>query len=170
MNNNKPKGIYMKTLNKLFKPVVIAVVAAALLAACKSMPLEEQIAVKEPGSWDFRVIGGVRDQYVRVFDGPGKVGWTIIEYGQKHPCNQGFQKAIKTAADGLVQYVIDPDSKSFACDVKTRYIFRTDVNGNPFEGWRTEIKDREKKEFRDMVNIVKYWDEKSEKPSYYLVK
>jgi hypothetical protein len=171
MNNNKPKGIYMKTLNKLFKPVAMAVVAAALLAACKSMPLEEQIAVKEPGSWDFAAKNAAGStEYIRIYDSPGKVGWFKFEYGQKHPCNQGFQKVIKTVAPGLVRYANDPDAKSFACSTKIAYVFRTDAQGSPYEGWVSEIQDREKSAFAELTYTVKYWDAKGLKPTYSLVK
>lgn len=65
------------------------------------------------------VSGGTN--YIRIYDSPGKVGWFKYEYGQKHPCNQGFQKVIKTVAPGLVQYANDPDAKSYACGTKIRY-------------------------------------------------
>jgi hypothetical protein len=163
--NNKQQGVFtMKTLTKLFRPLAMAVVAAALLAACRSMPLEEQIAVKEPGSWDFKSVSSER--YIRIYDNPEKVGSILYEYGQKHPCNQGFQKMLKTTSPGLVQYAVDPALKSFACDEKQRYIFRTDANGIPYEGWISGVKDKEKKEFREMTSVVKYWELNNIKPMY----
>ena len=94
----------------------------------------------------------------------------MYEYGQKSPCNQGFQKVIKTVAPGLVSYANDPNAKSFACDEKMRYVLRTDANGQPYEGWFNMINDREKKEFPLMAETVKYLDSEGIKPKYFLVK
>jgi hypothetical protein len=141
-----------------------------LLTACQQIPLEQQIAVKEPGSWDFRTDTAGGTEYIRIYDSPGKLGWFKYEYGQKSPCNQGFQKVIKTVAPGLVQYANDPDAKSFACNEKILYIFRTDANGQPYEGWVTGIKDREKKETPPLAYTVKYWESTGTKPKYFLIK
>lgn len=161
----------MKTSYKLILAACLAVPFAATLTGCASTTLEQQIAVKEPGSRDFKHVRiGGREQYIRIYDTPGKVGYFVFEFGQKHPCNQGFQKAIKTVAPGLVSYANDPDAKSFACDEKMRYVFRTDANGQPYEGWFNMINDREKKEFPWMVETVKYLDSETIKPKYFLVK
>lgn len=162
----------MKRSHKLILAACLAASLAATLSGCASTTLEQQIAVKEVGSWDFAVksvSGGTN--YIRIYDSPGKVGWFKYEYGQKHPCNQGFVKAVKTIAPGLVQYETDTDAKSFACDSKKRYIFRTDALGNPYEGFESfPIKDREKKEFPELIFSVKYWDSKGEAPKYFLVR
>ena len=161
----------MKTNFKTIAKALGAVAVVAMLAACASTTLEQQIAVKEIGSWDFKInlkAGGT--EYIRIYDALGKVGWFKYEYGQKHPCNQGFQKVIKTVAPGLVRYAIDPDVKSLACDEKLAYIFRTDALGVPYEGWFITIKDREKRELPELANLVKYWDSKDMKPNYFLVK
>jgi hypothetical protein len=171
MNNNKPKGISMKPAYKRILTACLAASLAATLSGCASTTLEQQIAVKEAGSWDFVIhTKAGQTKYIRIYDSPGKVGYFKYEYGQKHPCNQGFQKAIKTTAPGLVQYATDPDAKSFACDAKTRYVFRTDANGQPYEGWVNEVKDREKKEFMDLAAYVKYSDSTGFKPNYILMK
>lgn len=161
----------MKTSFKLVLAAALAGSLAATLSGCASTTLEQQIAVKEPGSWDFRLdkkSGGT--EYIRIYDTPDKVGWFKYEYGQKHPCNQGFQKVIKTVAPGLVRYALDPEAKSFACDEKLAYIFRTDAQGVPYEGWFSAIKDREKRELSELASQVKYWDSKGAKPNYFLVK
>ena len=163
----------MKTSYKLILAACLAASLAATLSGCASTTLEQQIAVKEPGSWDFAVFvpsrGGT--EYIRIYDAPGKVGWFKYEYGQKHPCKQGFIKAVKTTAPGLVQYVTDADAKSFACTSKKRYIFRTDTLGHPYEGWESiPIEDREEKEFTEIVGQVNYWDSNGIKPKYLLVK
>ena len=162
----------MKPSHKLILAAALAASLAATLSGCAGPTLEQQIAVKEPGSWDFRLdkkSGGT--EYIRIYDTPDKVGWFKYEYGQKHPCNQGFVKAVKTTAPGLVQYATDTDAKSFACSSKKRYIFRTDASGHPYEGWETaSIQDREKKEFPELAYTVKWWDSKGEKPNYFLVK
>jgi hypothetical protein len=166
------KGISMKPTYKLILAAALAASLATTLSGCAGPTLEQQIAVKEPGSWDFKInlkAGGTN--YIRIYDTPGKLGWFKYEYGQKHPCNQGFQKVIKTVAPGLVQYANDPDAKSFACDEKIRYIFRTDANGHPYEGWTSvAIQDREKKEHPGLVETVKYWDSMGFKPNYLLLK
>jgi hypothetical protein len=165
MFNKKGKNMKLK-----FKILLITAMVV-FIAACATQSLEQQIAVKEPGSWDFK---SVSEGYVRIFDDQGKIGWFKFEYGQKHPCNQGFQKAIKTVAPGLVSYETDVGSKSFACDSKKRYVFRTDEQGNPYEGWVVVISDREKRNFADLSNTVKWWDAKDPsgkaKPTYILVK
>ena len=161
----------MKPSHKLILAACLAASLAATLSGCASTTLEQQIAVKEPGSWDFKInlkAGGT--EYVRIYDAPGKVGWFKYEYGQKHPCNQGFQKVIKTVAPGLVRYALDPDAKSFACDEKLAYIFRTDAQGAPYEGWFTAIKDREKRELPELTYHVRYWESTGWKPNYFLVK
>jgi hypothetical protein len=171
MNNNKPKGIYMKTSYKLILAACLAASLAGTLTGCKQIPLEQEIAVKEPGSWDFAVKSSNHsgNAYVRIYDSPEKLGWFKYEYGQKSPCNQGFQKVTKTTAPGLVQYS-NEHTKSFACGEKIRYIFRTDANGHPYEGWGSGIKDHEKKEFNELASTVRYWDAKGMKPNYFLVK
>jgi hypothetical protein len=162
----------MKTVHKKsFAVSGLVAVAVAVLVGCATQTLEQQIAVKEPGSWDFKVdkkAGGT--EYIRIYDSPGKLGWFKYEYGQKHPCNQGFQKVIKTTAPGLVRYAHDPDAKSFACSETLAYIFRTDAQGQPYEGWFVEIKGKEKREFAELTYNVKYWDDKGFKPNYFLVK
>ena len=161
----------MKTSYKLILAACLAASLAATLSGCASTTLEQQIAVKEAGSWDFKHVRvGGREQYIRIYDTPGKVGYFVFEFGQKHPCNQGFQKAIKTVAPGLVSYANDPNAKSFACDEKNRYVFRTDTNGQPYEGWFSAIKDREKREFSELAYTVKYWDSEKIQPKYFLVK
>ena len=161
----------MKPSHKLILAACLAASLATVLYGCASTTLEQQIAVKEPGSWDFKHVRiGGREQYIRIYDTPGKVGYFVFEFGQKHPCNQGFQKAIKTVAPGLVSYANDPNAKSFACDEKMRYVLRTDANGQPYEGWFNMINDREKKEFPLMAETVKYLDSEGIKPKYFLVK
>ena len=161
----------MKPSHKLILVACLAASLAATLYGCASTTLEQQIAVKEAGTYDFKInlkTGGT--EYVRIYDHPGKVGFLKYEYGQKHPCNQGFQKVIKTVAPGLVRYAIDPDVKSLACDEKLAYIFRTDAQGVPYEGWFTVIKDREKREWSELAYQVKYWEQNGAKPNYFLVK
>ena len=161
----------MKTSYKLILAACLAGSLAATLLGCASTTLEQQIAVKEAGSWDFVIHTKAGEtKYIRIYDSPGKVGWFKYEYGQKSPCNQGFQKVIKTVAPGLVSYANDPDAKSFACDEKMRYVFRTDANGQPYEGWFNMIKDREKKEFLDLAAYAKAVDSQGMKPQYILVK
>lgn len=162
----------MKTNSKkMMSRIGYVVIATALLMACASTTLEQQIAVKEPGSWDFKYVGTDRvDTYIRIYDSPGKVGWFKYEYGQKHPCNQGFQKVIKTTTPGLVAYEHDHDAKSFACDMKIRYLFRTDTNGHPYEGWVDSRKRHEKTPFVDLTKAVNYMDKTNQKPSFTLVK
>jgi hypothetical protein len=172
MNNNKPKGTSMKPSHKLILAACLAASLAATLYGCASTTLEQQIAVKEPGSWDFQAKNRSGTmEYIRIYDSPGKLGWFKYEYGQKHPCNQGFQKVIKTVAPGIVQYANDPDAKSFACDEKIAYIFRTDAQGNPYEGWVMTLKDRDTRKFtRDLALQVKNIDGRGSKPSFILMK
>ena len=161
----------MKPSHKLILVACLAASLAATLSGCASTTLEQQIAVKEAGTYDFKInlkTGGT--EYIRIYDAPGKVGWFKYEYGQKSPCNQGFQKVIKTVAPGLVRYANDPDAKSYACYAKIAYIFRTDAQGNPYEGWVSVIQDREKREFPELAYQVRYSDAKGEKPNYFLVK
>ena len=161
----------MKTSHKRILAACLAASLAATLSGCASTTLEQQIAVQEPGSWDFAVKNAAGStEYTRIYDSPGKLGFFKFEYGQKSPCNQGFQKVIKTTAPGLVRYVHDPEAKSFACSIRTAYVFRTDALGNPYEGWVTELKDREKKEFLDLAYTVKDWEARGFKPNYLLVK
>lgn len=161
----------MKTSYKLILAACLAASLAATLSGCASTTLEQQIAVKEAGSWDFRVKNAAGStEYIRIYDSPGKVGWFKYEYGQKHPCNQGFQKVIKTVAPGLVQYANDPDAKSYACYGTIRYIFRTDANGQPYEGWVTIFNDLEKKVHPGLTETVNNLDSKGAKPKYFLVK
>jgi len=54
MNNNKPKGNSMKPSHKLILVACLAASLAATLYGCASTTLEQQIAVKEAGSWDFK--------------------------------------------------------------------------------------------------------------------
>jgi hypothetical protein len=139
--------------------------------ACASTTLEQQIAVKEPGSWDFKyVVPDANAQYIRIYDSPGKVGFFLYEFGQKHPCNQGFQKTIKTTAPGLVAFENDPDAKSFACNERIRYVFRTDANGRPYEGWFDRRRSHEKTQFVELTKTVNYYDENRKPPKYVLVK
>jgi hypothetical protein len=170
--NNKQQGVFnMKTnFKKLIAATGLVAVATAILVGCASTTLEQQIAVKEAGSWDFAVksaSGGTN--YIRIYDSPGKVGWFKYEYGQKHPCNQGFQKAIKTTAHGLVEFS-NAETKSFACNLRIRYIFRTDASGHPYEGWVTELKDGDKRPQPELAKLTKFWDDKNMKPNYFLVK
>jgi hypothetical protein len=166
----------MKTnFKKLIAATGFIAAATTILVGCASQPLEQQIAVKEAGSWDFKTktldANGEPKRIVRIYDKPGKLGFEVFEYGQKHPCNQGFQKVIKKTAPGLVRYATDLDSRSFACTSKLEYIFRTDANGHPYEGWEMmPINDREKKEFPDFVKTVKYFDDKNMKPNYFVMK
>lgn len=167
----------MKTLPKFFKQAALAIVAVALLTACKSMPLEEQIleGMNEAGTYTFKhvgptVVSGAREQFIRIHDKPGKVGFEVFEYGQKHPCNQGFQKAIKTTASGLVAYEQDANARSIACNEKLRYIFRTDAGGRPYEGWFDARKVNDKRQFVDLTRTEKFYEEKAILPKYQLVK
>lgn len=162
----------MKPSRKLILAACLAASLAATLSGCASTTLEQQIAVKEAGSWDFQVKNrSGATEYIRIYDGPGKVGWFLYQYGQKSPCNQGFQKTIKTVAPGFVQYANDPDAKSFACDKKLAYIFRTDAQGNPYEGWGMLLNDRDKRDFTsDLAKQVKHSESTGQKPSYFLVK
>jgi hypothetical protein len=156
----------MKPSHKLILAACLAVPFAATLTGCASTTLEQQIAVKEPGSWDFAVKNASGStEYVRIYDNPDKVGWFKYEYGQKHPCNQGFQKVTKTVAPGLVEYS-NADTKSFACGTKIRFVFRTDASGHPYEGWVNEIPGREKKDFLGLAQTVKWWDANNIKPTH----
>ncbi len=164
----------MKPSYKLILAAALAASLATTLSGCAGPTLEQQIAVKEPGSWDFKVdkkSGGT--EYIRIYDSPEKLGWFKYEYGQKHPCNQGFQKVTKTVAPGLVQYS-NAEFKGFACDEKIRYIFRTDENGHPYEGWVNGVRDREKRDFTELSQSVKFIDSKDPtgkaKGNYILVK
>lgn len=161
----------MKPSYKLILAACLAASLAATLYGCASTTLEQQIAVKEPGSWDFKAKNASGTwEYLRIYDSPGKVGWFLYQYGQKSPCNQGFQKTIKTVAPGLVRYANDPDAKSFACDAKIAYTFRTDAQGNPYEGWVYVFKDRENRQFTELTKQVKYTDSIGAKPTFILVK
>ena len=158
----------MKTIKTLATTLATVLALSTLLVGCKQIPLEEQIAVKEPNSWDIKSVSGKR--YIRIYDSPEKLGWFIYEFGQKGTCNQGFQKVIKTAAPGLVQYVLDPVNKSFACDGTLRYIFRTDAQGHPYEGWETYVSDRKKENLSELVKTVAYFEKMGSKPTHFLVK
>ncbi len=159
----------MKTLPKLILALCIAAPLLATLSGCAGPTLEQQIAVKEPGSWDFKVKNSAGSwEYIRIYDAPGKVGYFKFEYGQKNPCNQGFQKMIKTTAPGLVEYVRDPDTKSFACAGTLRYIFRTNAQGQPYEGWAGYFSDREKKKFMPFEEMTKLRDSTGELPTIIL--
>ena len=163
----------MKTIKTLATTLATVLALSTLLVGCKQIPLEEQIAVKDPNSLDFKFVsakGSKLEQYIRIYDGPNKLGWFVFEFGQKHPCNQGFQKVIKTIAPGLVQYVIDPVSKPFACSLTIRYIFRTDAQGQPYEGWVTEDKDNKNLKLVELTRSVEHFDKVGTKPTYYLVK
>lgn len=161
----------MKTSYKLILAAALAASLAATLSGCKQMPLEQEMGAKEPGSWDFAVKNEAGStEYIRIYDSPGKLGWFKYEYGQKSPCNQGFQKVIKTTAPGLVRYAHDPEAKSYACGSKLAYVFRTDANGHPYEGWSILIKNSEKRELPELKYTVKDWDAKGFKPNYLLVK
>lgn len=173
--NNKQKGNSMKTSYKLILAACLAGSLAATLLGCASTTLEQQIAVKEAGSWDFAVKSASRGvEYIRIYDSPGKVGYFKFEYGQKHPCNQGFQKAIKSTAPGWIALTTDSTEKSFTCDSRRRYIFRLDEKGAPYEGWSQEIADKEGKNFSDFETVAKKWDAalltKKIDASYTLVK
>jgi hypothetical protein len=172
---NKNGKLKMKTTpRKMMTRIGYAVIATALLVACASTTLEQQIAVKEPGSWDFKSraldVNGEPKRIVRIHDKPGKVGFEVFEYGQKHPCNQGFQKTIKTTATGLVSYEQDSDASSFACKGKGRYLFRADENGQPYEGWNGWVEDRSKTQFVELSKRVAYLDKINEAPTFTLVK
>jgi hypothetical protein len=159
----------MKPSHKLILAACLAVPFAATLTGCASTTLEQQIAVKEAGSWDFKSGGGsTRVQYVRIYDTPGKVGWSVFEYGQKSPCNQGFQKVTKKVAPGLVEYS-NAKTKSFACGSQIRYVFRTDANGHPYEGWGNEFTGREIRDFPELAYSVKWWDANNMKPTHTLM-
>lgn len=162
----------MKPSHKLILAACLAASLAATLSGCASTTLEQQIAVKEPGSWDFSVKNAAGStEYIRIYDSPGKVGYFKYEYGQKHPCNQGFQKMTKETAPGLVQYVTDIEAKAFACNLNKRYIFRTNSQGHPDEGWTTNpIKDGEKRVFSELSDTVKWWDANKIKPTFTLVR
>jgi hypothetical protein len=160
------KETSMKTSHKLILAACLAASLAAALSGCASTTLEQQIAVKEPGSWDFKWVGnGGREQYIRIYDSPTKVGWFLYEYGQKSPCNQGFQKVIKLTVPGVVQYELDPAAKSFACGSKIAYTFRTDEAGHPKEGWVQWFAEREKKKFQD----IGVWVRATNPPQFTLV-
>jgi hypothetical protein len=153
---------------KIFAISGLAAVSFTVLVGCATQTLEQQIAVKEPGAWDFKSIdlrlsGGYR--YTRLYDKPGKVGWEVMEYGQKHPCNQGFTEAVKTTTLGFVRYE-SANTKSFACDIKMAYVFRTDENGKPYEGWYFAIPLKEQRKFVDINNFTK-WNDKEKYPADY---
>jgi hypothetical protein len=173
MNNNQT-GNFMKKTFKFFLTACLVGSLAATLSGCATTTLEQQIAVKEPGSWDFKYNqtgGGVG--YIRIYDSLDKTGWTVNEYGQKSPCSQGFIKAIKTTAPGWIAFTTDSKDKSFACDKNFRFIFRTNDQGTPFEGWLQVVTDRSGKDFPDFESSAKKWDEgllvKKSNASYVLV-
>jgi hypothetical protein len=173
--NDKQTGASMKTTHKLILAACLAASLAAALSGCASTTLEQQIALKEVGSWDFQVKNASgATEYIRIYDSPGKVGYFKYEYGQKHPCNQGFQKAIKSTAPGWIAFTTDANEKSFACNSRLRYIFRTNDEGVPYDGWLQKVADHERKDFPDFESTVKRWDAallgKKSNAGYTLVK
>jgi hypothetical protein len=169
-------GNSMKPSLKLILAASLAASLAATLSGCASTTLEQQIAVKEPGSWDFKYASNISGGYgyLRIYDNPSKIGWIVNEYGQKHPCSQGFTKAIKNTAPGWIGFTTDNNEKSFACDTRLRLIFRMNDQGVPYEGWAQKFTDRERKELPDFESTVKQWDAallvKKSNATYTLVK
>ena len=160
----------MKTIKTLATTLATAVALSTLLVGCKQMPLEEQIAVKEPYSWDFKVI--MRDgstRILRIYDGPDKLGYFVYEYGHKNPCNQGFQKTIKTTAPGVVRYVNDSASKSYACYETIGFYFITDEKGHPLKGWNYLVKDDSGEKLPNLAKQIAALIKRGDKPSYTLV-
>lgn len=164
----------MKTSYKLILAACLTGSLAATLSGCASTTLEQQIAVKEPGSWDFKSKNldakGEPKRIVRIYDKPGKVGFEVFEYGQKHPCNQGYQKAIKKTALGLVSYERDRDAESFACDGAGRYFFRIDASGQPYEGWNDGAEDKRKTQLVELSKQAAYFDKIKCAPTFTLAK
>lgn len=81
--NNKQKGIFIMKTNfkKSFTKALGVAAVVAVLAACASTTLEQQIAMKEPGSWDFAVQSTpTQTNYIRIYDSPGKLGFFKFEY------------------------------------------------------------------------------------------
>jgi hypothetical protein len=168
--NNKQQGVFtMKSNFKTFAKALGAIAVAVVLTACATQTLEQQIAVKEPGSWDFITKNSRGVEYVRIYDSPEKVGWFKYEYGQKSPCNQGFQQVTKTTSAGLVQYS-NVDTKSFACGEKIAYVFRVDQNDQPFEGWVQAIPATEKRTFIDLPSYGRWIEKNNIVPKFSLIK